>query len=111
MITKVKRTALTLGLLTLLVVPAQAQNPIDGPAGGKARPDHPVLMFAGGSSLITDNREALPENIPPSPGPNLIVTEPRFDFDRVLEGETVEHDFLIANRGRGPLAIHQVRTG
>ena len=82
MITKMKHAALTLGLLILLVVPAGAKNSTDDPENDRA-----------------------------SSGPELVVAEPLFEFERVLDDESVEHDFLIANRGAGPLAIHQVRTG
>jgi hypothetical protein len=109
--TRVKYAALTLGLLVLLVVPAVAQNPTYGSAGGDATPDDPQPMIAGGSSLVTDNRNPAPENDPQSSGPLLVVHELVFEFDRVLDGEAVEHDFLIENVGNGPLSIQQVRTG
>jgi hypothetical protein len=108
---RVKYIALSLGLLILMVVPAGAQNTPSDPAGGNARPEHPRLMIAGGSSLVTDNRHPAPEKDGPSTGPELVVAEPLFEFDRVLDGETVEHDFLVANRGVDPLAIQQIRTG
>ncbi len=111
MIAKVKHAALTLGLLVLLVVPAGAQNTTYGPAGGKAPPDDPIRRIAGSSSLVTDNRNPAPESDPQLLLPHLVVIESLFEFDRVLEGEEVEHDFLIENRGDAPLAIQQVRTG
>ncbi len=107
-----KHVALTLGLMIIMAMPAVAQNTSSDPVGGNAPPDAYRTMIAGGSSLVvTDNRSPAPQNDPHSPGPELIVTEPMFDFDRVLEGEEVVHDFLVENRGDGPLAIHQVRTG
>lgn len=108
---RVKYIALTLGLLVLLVVSAGAQNTTYGPAGGNAPPDDPIRRIAGSSSLVTDNRNPAPENDPQLLVPHLVVIEPLFEFDRVLEGEAVEHDFLIENRGDAPLAIQQVRTG
>ena len=109
---KLIHLTLALGLMGLLVNPAVAQMPSHDPVAGGATPNAPRIRLAGGSSLVvTENRNAAPQNDLPSSGPELIVTEPLFDFDRVLEGERVEHDFLVANRGAGPLAIHQVRTG
>jgi hypothetical protein len=108
---KVKSIALTLGLLILMVVPAGAQNTTYGPAGGNAPPDDSIRRIAGSSSLVTENRNPAPENDPQLLVPHLVVIESQFEFDRVLEGEEVEHDFLIENRGDAPLAIHQVRTG
>ena len=107
-----KNVTLMLGLTALLVIPAAAQNTSYDPIGDRALPDHPLILAAGASSLVvTDNRNPAPEHNPRSPGPELMVTEPLFDFDRVMEGEEVVHDFLVENHGAGPLAIHQIRTG
>ncbi|MEJ5360375.1 MAG: DUF1573 domain-containing protein [Desulfobacterales bacterium] len=43
-------------------------------------------------------------------GPVLSVSERTFEFPPVLEGDTVVHEFAIANRGDAPLLIHQVRA-
>ncbi len=42
--------------------------------------------------------------------PALFVPAPLFEFAPVIDGETVVHDFAIANRGEAPLLIHQVRA-
>jgi len=42
--------------------------------------------------------------------PALFVPERGFEFAPVIDGETVVHDFAIANRGGAPLVIHQVRA-
>ncbi len=110
--TNLKHVALTLGLLIIMVMPAVAQSTSYDPLGGNTPPNSYRTMIAGNSSLVvTDNRSPAPQNDPQSPGPELILTEPMFDFDRVLEGEEVVHDLLIENGGAGTLAIHQVRTG
>ena len=109
---KLKNITLMLGLMALLVNPAAAQTTSYDLVGDRALPDHPLVLAAGASSLVvTDNRNPAPERNPQSPGPELMVTEPLFDFDRVLEGEEVVHDFLVENHGAGPLSIHQIRTG
>ncbi len=43
-------------------------------------------------------------------GPALFVPERVFEFPPVIDGETVVHEFGIANRGEAPLLIHQVRA-
>ncbi len=42
--------------------------------------------------------------------PALFVAERRFEFPPVIDGDTVAHDFVIANRGTAPLLIHRVRA-
>lgn len=36
--------------------------------------------------------------------------EQTFTFDRTLEGSQVIHDFVIKNKGNGPLAVERVKT-
>lgn len=36
--------------------------------------------------------------------------EQTFTFDRVLEGNQVIHDFVIKNKGNGPLAVERVKS-
>ncbi len=36
--------------------------------------------------------------------------EQTFTFDRVLEGSQVIHDFVIKNKGNGPLAVERVKS-
>jgi len=42
---------------------------------------------------------------------NAVVVDPVFEFDPVLEGETVVHEFTIKNTGMDELKILKVRTG
>ncbi len=42
--------------------------------------------------------------------PRVSIKESRFQFDPVLEGTIVEHAFKIANTGKAPLTIDNVRT-
>ena len=47
----------------------------------------------------------------PSGTPQADLPELSFNFDPVVDGTQVTHDFAIKNTGDGPLAIHQVKTG
>ncbi len=47
----------------------------------------------------------------PLSAPRIVIEAPRFDFDPVLEGTIVEHEFKIANTGDAPLTIDDIRTG
>ena len=43
--------------------------------------------------------------------PNAVVPETEFTFPPVVDGTDVVHDFVVYNRGKGPLSIHRVKTG
>ena len=43
--------------------------------------------------------------------PVAFLPEQIFEFEPVLEGAVVIHDFIIENKGTAPLVIHKVRTG
>jgi len=45
------------------------------------------------------------------PSPSVFVPESRYTFQPVLDGTEVTHDFVIQNKGNGPLEIEKVRTG
>ncbi len=44
-------------------------------------------------------------------GPRMVVEEREFDFKEVKEGTTLEHAFIIRNKGNEPLEIISVRPG
>jgi hypothetical protein len=43
--------------------------------------------------------------------PLAVVSAPTFTFEPVWDGEVVEHDFIIQNRGTADLEIQKVNTG
>ncbi len=98
----------------LLALPADARrgNGVETTGYGPGRSDD-LLLAASGSLLVTGSQgqtPAAPET-PENGLPELVVADPLFDFGRVLDGTSVEHEFLIENRGSGDLAIEQVLTG
>lgn len=44
-------------------------------------------------------------------GPKAYIPEPRYEFDPVLDGDEVVHDFAIYNKGDATLEILKVETG
>ena len=44
-----------------------------------------------------------------SAGPIAVPVAPSFEFEPVLEGELLTHDFIIKNQGDAPLNITDVR--
>jgi hypothetical protein len=45
------------------------------------------------------------------PAPAAVVETTAFEFEPVVEGEAVRHEFTISNRGEVPLRLLKVRTG
>jgi hypothetical protein len=49
-------------------------------------------------------------NLPAGGSPAVFFPEKVFEFQPVIDGVKVVHDFVVANRGTAPLAIENVRT-
>jgi len=43
--------------------------------------------------------------------PLLYVPEPLFNFETVVSGRDVSHDYIVQNKGTAPLEISRVKTG
>lgn len=43
--------------------------------------------------------------------PGAELPELQYEFDAVVDGTEIKHDFKIRNTGDGPLSILQVKTG
>ena len=43
--------------------------------------------------------------------PAAFLPSKNFEFETVVEGISVTHDFIIQNKGKAPLLIHKVKTG
>jgi hypothetical protein len=50
-------------------------------------------------------------NLPTGGSPAVYFPEKVFEFQPVIDGVKVVHDFVVANRGAVPLTIDNVRTG
>lgn len=46
-----------------------------------------------------------------SAAPSAVVPSGKFEFEPVVDGTKVTHDFVIQNKGTGPLNIEKVKTG
>ena len=43
--------------------------------------------------------------------PSALFPETSYEFSPVLDGTKVVHEFVIQNKGSGPLKVEKVRTG
>jgi hypothetical protein len=46
-----------------------------------------------------------------APGASVFFPEKAFEFQPVIDGVKVLHDFIVMNQGKAPLVISNVRTG
>ena len=61
-----------------------------------------VLIVWAGFTQATEETVAVPV---------IELEMPTYEFDQVSEGEVVEHDFRVFNRGTAPLEIKKVKPG
>ena len=75
-----------------------------------------LLLLFSGSVAASDQpkpTDTAAESTAPanSEKPNVVLPQPNFEFDPVVDGTEVTHDFPIKNTGKGMLAIQRVKTG
>ena len=54
----------------------------------------------------------LPANAKTQGGtPEAVLPEAQYRFGAAIEGETVQHDFILHNKGTADLRIEKIKTG
>lgn len=69
----------------------------------------PFPRSTGAAVLLADNGAATQQD--PGVSADIMIPDPLFTFDPVIDGTEVVHDFRVYNRGTGQLAIEKVQTG
>lgn len=69
----------------------------------------PVMLWMLMAALLCAPAAMAAENLA-APFPVTVVPEWRYDFDPVVEGSAVMHDFVIQNKGSAPLNVLEVKT-
>ena len=69
-----------------------------------------LIFFAIILSLTAHERRATSNEQPALSGPDIFFETNRFNFGKIVEGETAEHQFKYENRGNDTLIIQQVKT-
>jgi hypothetical protein len=54
---------------------------------------------------------AFPQETEEPGSPSVFVPAPSFQFDPVVSGKSVNHDYIIQNKGSAELKITSVKTG
>lgn len=69
-----------------------------------------MLAFAWGSIVLLSASIGFGSQ-PQGPAPAAVFSQPSFQFESALEGQAVEHDFVVQNKGSADLRIEKIKTG
>ncbi len=81
----------------------QAGNTDAQPVAEKENPNAAVEKKATGTPPSVENET--------SESPSALAPVTKFEFETVVEGVDVTHEFVIQNKGTGTLKINRVKTG
>jgi hypothetical protein len=71
----------------------------------------PILLAASAGETQGDTQTIGSSSVDQTDQPAIMVPNPLFTFEAVVDGSEVVHDFPVYNRGTGDLAIEKVQTG
>jgi len=71
----------------------------------------PSFTSTAGSALAAEKTGPKEASTDQKAQPEIAIPDPMFDFQNVVDGMEVVHDFPVYNRGAGDLAITKVQTG
>jgi hypothetical protein len=69
-----------------------------------------MTLLAGALTLPAPAVDTSP-GAPAGEAAAIAFPEKNFEFQPVIEGVKVEHDFVVQNKGAAPLVIEKVKTG
>ena len=73
--------------------------------------DRPFVLAGTTPDNSTPNKPAGAKTGAKGAPANIMIPDPQFTFDPVVDGSEVVHDFRVYNRGKGDLVIEKIQTG
>ncbi len=73
-----------------------------------------MIWAAAATTVASDSKDSTaqgPSAVAAMQKPGVVLPEIKYEFDPVVDGTQITHDFAIKNTGDGSLAITQVKTG
>ena len=70
-----------------------------------------LILIAAMLSLLASAGGAAVAAVTAAGSPNAVITDLKYEFDKVVDGALVTHDFTVKNTGQGILEISRVKTG
>jgi len=68
------------------------------------------ITLAACQKVQPASKDGVTEEFPSGKAPKIFCAEPSFDFAEREEGETLEHQFVVENKGNFPLTISKVTS-
>jgi uncharacterized membrane protein YciS (DUF1049 family) len=62
-----------------------------------------VAIFLAGNAIGSEEK--------PPASPSAFIAQPEYDFEPVVNGTQVMHDYVIQNKGTETLEIQKIKTG
>ncbi|MGB9499178.1 MAG: OS_HP2 family (seleno)protein [Dissulfuribacterales bacterium] len=71
------------------------------------------ILFVAAPAICAENAEqsAPGDIVNPAKIPSAVIPRSKYEFEPVLEGINVVHEFIIENIGTAPLEIERIKTG
>jgi len=95
-------------ILFMALIMLSWQTVLPANAGPSTRQTDGRILIADNATKNSVDGEAAKTK---AAAPNIMIPDPLFTFDTVVDGSEVVHDFRVYNRGTGELAIEKVQTG
>jgi archaellum component FlaG (FlaF/FlaG flagellin family) len=76
-----------------------------------------IALFTGGTAAVASDQATAKDQgaeateAASAKPPNIVIPQASFEFEPVVDGTEVTHDFPIKNTGDGELSIRRVKTG
>jgi hypothetical protein len=100
--------SLALGACTALFAqekkPEPPAKPAPAPAATEIKPVTPPVPAGA-----TPTPAPAPAPVDPEKAPKCVVSETEFNAGTITKGQTIKHDFIVENKGKGPLEITRVQ--
>jgi hypothetical protein len=72
---------------------------------------NPTIASAASPATTADNTGQEAISADQTAQPEIVIPDPLFTFENVVDGTEVVHDFPVYNRGTGDLEIAKIQTG
>ncbi len=98
-----KRPILMILIVTLSILPGIIPPPVGAATA--------ILLADNAGNTAVAAQDATKGAADQSAQPSIMIPDPLYTFEAVVDGIEVVHDFPVYNRGKGDLAIEKVQTG
>jgi hypothetical protein len=70
-----------------------------------------IVALLAGAHMLPAAESGTSPAVSAGEAPAIVLPQKSFEFQPVIDGAKVEHDFAVLNKGAAPLRIENVKTG